>query len=279
VRFEFCRLRFRFQSLERIEFPESGAGNVLRGAFGMVLREAVPGVYERLFAPRAAGRRPSGLSDLPRPFVFRAAQLNGCTLAPEASFSLDVHVFDRSPEVVGAFSDVFRQLATEGIGPARGRAILLGTENLDAGGVCSLSLDPESTKISRLRIAFLTPTELKAEGQLADRPEFGILMSRVRDRISTLSALYGSGALPIDFAAFGRRAAEVNLVQCEIEQKDVSRFSSRTRQRHSIGGFTGFAQYEGDLTVFLPFLITAQYTGIGRHTTWGNGEIRVSAEA
>ena len=43
----------------------------------------------------------------------------------------------------------------------------------------------------RLRVRFLTPTELKG----GDEPEFGVLIARVRDRISMLRALYGPGPL------------------------------------------------------------------------------------
>jgi hypothetical protein len=37
----------------------------------------------------------------------------------------------------------------------------------------------------------------------------------------------------------------------------------------------GSADYEGDLAEFLPFLEAARWTGVGRQTVWGNGEIHV----
>jgi hypothetical protein len=39
--------------------------------------------------------------------------------------------------------------------------------------------------VSKVRIEFLTPTELKSKDQIADVPEFPILFGRIRDRLST----------------------------------------------------------------------------------------------
>jgi len=41
----------------------------------------------------------------------------------------------------------------------------------------------------------------------------------------------------------------------------------------------GFAEYEGDLTEFIPYLEAAYWTGVGRHSTWGNGQIRTEVLA
>ena len=41
------------------------------------------------------------------------------------------------------------------------------------------------------------------------------------------------------------------------------------------GGFVGEADYEGNLTEFVPFLKAAEWTGVGRHTVWGKGAILI----
>ena len=123
-----------------------------------------------------------------------------------------------------------------------------------------------------MRVEFVTPTELKG----ADSPEFGVLAARIRDRLSTLGELYGEGPLPLDFRAFGERARQVRMTRCEIEEVSRVRRSSRTGQSHTIGGFIGTAEYEGDLAEFVPYLRAAAWTGVGRQTVWGKGEIRTS---
>ncbi|MBV8867437.1 MAG: CRISPR system precrRNA processing endoribonuclease RAMP protein Cas6, partial [Acidobacteriaceae bacterium] len=140
----------------------------------------------------------------------------------------------------------------------------------------TLSLVPGAEQIERVRVRFVTPAELKAGHRLAERPEFGILAARVRDRVSTLRSLYGGGPLAIDFKAFGERAARVQMTRCELERVDAVRRSSRTGQVHSIGGFVGEAEYEGELAEFVPYLKAAKWTGVGRQTVWGKGEISVS---
>ncbi|MBI3683315.1 MAG: CRISPR system precrRNA processing endoribonuclease RAMP protein Cas6 [Acidobacteria bacterium] len=117
----------------------------------------------------------------------------------------------------------------------------------------------------------MTPTELKSEHQVAERPEFGILFGRLRDRISTLRTLYDAGPLEIDFRAIGDRAAAVRLVRCEMQRTDVDRLSSRTGQRHPLGGFVGEAEYEGELGEFVPYLRLGKSVGVGRQTVWGEG--------
>ncbi len=100
---------------------------------------------------------------------------------------------------------------------------------------------------ARIRVQFLTPTELKSR----DLPS--------RDRFSTLRSLYGPPR-SISISARGR-----------------TRRSSRAGQTHPLGGFTGEAEYQaeydGDLDEFLPYLRAGQWTGVGRQTVWGNGEI------
>lgn len=309
MQFLFHRLRFHFLSGAPVHFAPGTSGNVLRGAFGSVFRQIAcvphcPGAktcelrescaYARIFEPAADGTGPSGLADPPRPFVFRANHLDGRTIAAGQGFHFDVHLFDVAREAsIADFILTFARLGREGMGPGRAKAALASVEQLDAVGQpvrrifeggsipgsssippLSLSLDPLPEAPRRVQVRFLTPTELKSGQQLAARPEFGVLLSRIRDRVSTLSALYGPGPLEIDFAAFGQRAGEVRMTSCDLQPISVMRRSSKTGQRHALGGFTGAAEYEGELAAFVPFLIVAQFTGVGRQTTWGKGEIR-----
>jgi len=140
----------------------------------------------------------------------------------------------------------------------------------------SLSLDPLPSAPSRIHVDFLTPTELKHQGRIVTEPLFPVLFARTRDRISTLRELYGPGPLSLDFAAIGARAAAVRMVACDWSPVEITRRSSRTGQSHGIGGFTGFAEYEGPLVEFLPYLEAARWTGVGRQAVWGKGEIAVS---
>ena len=254
--FRLRAYHFHFRAIESVYFPPGKAGNVLRGALGTV---ALP----------PESNRPSGLADPPRPFVLRAAHLDGKRFEPGEAFSLDVNVFDPHSSLPGALAAAFSELARTGLGPRRGRVELLGSE--DEAVAIPLAGGAEISKCSLL---FRTPTELKGNPS-SDAMPFGILFARVRDRISTLSSLYGEGPLPIDFRALADRASLVRTVHCDLQYRDVWRSSSRTGAVHGIGGVTGRVDYEGDLTEFLPYLRAAWWTGVGRHTVWGNGAIEV----
>ena len=147
-----------------------------------------------------------------------------------------------------------------------------------SGDEMTLSLEAPADPVTSVRVEFLTPTEIKAGSELASAPDFHILATRIRDRISTLRQLYDDGPLPIDFAGFGRRAADVRMTDCRIRRVTGTRTSRRTGQTHPMGGFVGEASYEGNLEEFLPYLLAARWTGVGRQTTWGKGAIAVHAE-
>jgi hypothetical protein len=287
MRFEFFPLRFEFIARDSLYFAPGQAANILRGAMGTIFRRIAGDAYARVFEPVGQSEGPSGLANSPRPFVFRARHLDGKTVQTGAAFYFDLHVFSLDREVLNSFVRTFAELAREGVGPGRGKAELQRVLRLGVGDdeTCVLadSVKPAALDLAesfpalhRIRVDFLSPTELKHEDRIADRPEFPILFGRIRDRISTLRTLFGPGPLAIDFQAVGQRAASVAMTRCEVRRVESKRRSSRTGQTHSIGGFVGMAEYAGELAEFLPYLEAARWTGVGRHAVWGNGEIAVT---
>jgi hypothetical protein len=271
VIFECRRLRFRLTARDPLYWSPGKSGNTLRGAFGAVLDD---GRRARYFAPRASAG-PSGLKDPPRPFVLRAAHLDGLHLAPGDTFGFDLHLFDLSDQAAAAFTGACQDVCGAGLGPGRGRAILEAVETLPGGAI---RLDvPEPA--SAVRIRFLTPTELKSGEGLAGRPEFPILFARLRDRIATLRALYGAGPLELDWRGAAQRAGRIVMQVGELEWVRAERRSTRTGRSHPIGGFRGAAEYAGDLAEFMPYLRAGEWTGVGRQTVWGKGALEVAVLA
>lgn len=190
-------------------------------------------------------------------------------IEPGGEFALDMHVFDLSGATMKALTDAFRELGDTGLGPRRAKVEL---EAPDAPRTIELDLRASSAA-SGITVRFVTPTDLKGLPPRAGAVPFDVLFARTRDRISSLATMYGEGPLGIDFAAMAGRAAAVRMTGCELIYRQITRRSSRTGQTHGIGGFTGTARYEGDVAEFLPWLGAAWWTGIGRHTVWGNGAI------
>ena len=73
----------------------------------------------------------------------------------------------------------------------------------------------------------------------------------------------------------GERAAAVRMTRCDLTHARAERLSSRTGQRHPLGGFVGEAEYEGELGEFVSYLKLGKWVGVGRQTVWGKGEIEV----
>ena len=169
-----CRLSFFVDGIVR--FPDR-ASNTFRGALGFVLPEEI-------FRPRLECG-PSGLADAPRPFVLQAKELDGLSVAG-SSFGCDLNLFD--PSLEPEFKQAFQTLAERGITPSRTR---LRLEKWESRPVV-IRLD-EVAPVTRLRVTFETPTELK--GWDGDGfPPFEVLACRLRDRISALISLYGQPA-------------------------------------------------------------------------------------
>jgi hypothetical protein len=264
VTFQGQTLRVRFRAIDPIRFPTGKAGNTLRGAFGFA-------AGSRVFRP-VQTEGPSGLADPPRRFVFRAHHLDGATIAPGQTFHFDVHLFYATPEDVAEFRRIFDQLAHAGLGAGRAR---LAKERIDVSTPLLFPLAADPAEIPRVHLRFVTPTEIKSGGGLAPRPGFPILLARIRDRLSTLRALYGPGPLEIDFKGLAAAAAAVRMTRCDLQHTAVERRSSRTGETHPLGGFTGEAVYEGVLAPFGPWIRAAEFTGVGRHTVWGNGVLEI----
>jgi hypothetical protein len=255
--FDLIPLRLHFVAKAPIHFPQGSAANLLRGVLGAWIMKTAPDSYTRRFAPEFAGG-PSGLRQAPRPFVFRAAHLAGVSIAAGTPFEFGINLFETRDEAVDLFARAFETR----FGPT-----VIATRE-----ILKLPVTYEGPPACRLRIRFLTPTTIKGAVNISG-PEFGPLLSRIRDRTSTLRALYGSGPLELNFRSLGERAAQVRMTRCELHQIEIDRTSRATGYTHPLGGYIGVAEYEGELGEFLPYLEIARWTGVGRQTVWGNGEI------
>lgn len=251
-RWRVCR--FRFRAVDAISFPPH-AGNVLRGALGFLLDE-------KAFRPAPSAGVPSGFRNAPRPFVIRCRELDGRHLSPGSSWCFELNLFD---------PDLDPGRAVKRLKALRGAAVQWQETSSSAHYVDLAEVQPAS----RMRVEFLTPTELKGHDDNASPPPFAVLLKRARDRVSALAAFYGGAAPETDFRGLGERAGPVRLISGRVLPLVLARTSSRTGETHPLGGFTGYAEYAGGLGEFVPWLKAAEATGVGRHTVWGNGAIAV----
>ena len=280
MKFSVLPARIEFEAQDRLELPAGKESNLFRGAFGAALRRiccghAGPGdhdpcTYARFFEPRwPAG--PSGYRYAPRPFVLRS-QATTCPIAPGGTFSVEFILFDPHQPPWRLLEDAFASAATEGFGRTRARARLTAL-HISEGGCLPLTGEPAS---GTLRLRFVTPTELKESGSVVDEPRFPTLIHRLAERVRALGCLYqGWAAGGWNQKDLILEAEAVKLTNWEWVRSDAFRRSSSNGQVHSIGGFTGSAEYAGPIGKFLPLLEIGRWVGVGRQTVWGKGQIRV----
>lgn len=272
VNFTVRPVRVQFATDYNREVPAGGQTNLLRGAFGAALRQlcackecrgaANIGAsrecfYQRFFKPLWPDG-PSGYRQAPRPFVLRPAA--------RAPFSLELVLFDLAPPW-----NLFEQALALVAGRLQ-RQLL----KFDVAGSVYLPLTGEP-RCGALRLEFVTPTEIKEAGAVLEIPHFAPLIRRLAERVQALGRLYQNWGADASLIQFAADPEDVKLLAWHWVLSDTFRKSASTGQIHSVGGFTGWAEYSGPLGAFLPLLEIGSWTGVGRQTVWGKGEIRVTS--
>lgn len=289
--------------------PAVNKGNVLRGALGMMLREiaatqpAELQLYRDVFEPEPppGSAQLSNLQAIPRPFVIEPSLSERTVYQPGEEVVFDVVLIGKAIEFRPYFDLAFDLLASRGFGLNRARVRLTQVDQLDVERrvtQCVHRFGPDGRTIAtaanlppirseslaplpdsvKLTVHFLTPAHLVFEEHAVEPEQFEFhhLLKRLRDRINALATFYCGGPLPLDFAGIGQRAEAVRTTRRALRWEARARTSSRTGQRHDIGGFIGECQFEGELNEFLPLLQLGQYTHVGKHAAWGNGLLRIA---
>lgn len=283
MNFAVLPARVELEAQDDLELPEGGGANLFRGALGAAIRricgcedcrsgnaEGEKCLYQRLFKPRWAGG-PSGYRDAPRPFVLRWR--GGDQLVARAqTVELDLFWFEPEDAPWRVFEQAFSLAGAHGLGLKRTKFKLIRLECYTK--VCSpLAGEPAS---GNLNVEFTTPTELKHSAAVLDQPQFSPLIRRLAERVHALGTLYQQWPYDANYSDLLVEAQDVKLANWQWLRRETFRRSSSNGHLHSIGGFTGWAEYSGPVGRFLPLLEIGYWTGVGRQTVWGKGEIRVS---
>lgn len=152
------------------------------------------------------------------------------------------------------------------------------------------AIPPADPTRPRLKLQFLTPLLLKSGSglnpdgtriparEVRDRPPFGVIIRRLRDRLSSLSTFFGEGWSCPDFAAWGTLADEVTIVQSRTQWLTRQRHSTRTGHAHELSGLIGNTVYEfpdqATFDALTPLVKLGEVIHVGKHALWGNGAMR-----
>jgi hypothetical protein len=273
---------------------------------GCALLADCPYPYVFLTAP-SEGQPLQHQQDVPRPFVFQppAPAPAPVHLLPAESADFHLHLFGRGNRYLPYFIVSFKELYRHGMGQGRGRLQLaevwaepppieglfpeepllvyaardgvVRAEGLPLTWEGLLErcrpLSPEC-----LRVRFVTPVRLKAEGRWLEPSEplrFDLLVRAVLRRLSSLWAFHGEGLPAWPFEDILQAARKVSVQNQALTSESWHRYSGRQRQFMDLGGMRGEVVYRGPLGPFLPLLVMGSLAHVGKNATFGLGRMEV----
>jgi hypothetical protein len=307
--FTFAHYRFRLVPREPLELPPVNKGAVIRGGFGSAFRRLVcidlrldcaacelryTCPYTKVFNPFVppGADRLSKNQNIPRPFIVKPPLETKTRYLPGEPLRFDFVVVGEARHYLPYFIVAFRELAQGGFGVNRARCELSaiaavgqnGSEIPVYEGKEGVVRPPQDTltwqwgmthavdtpEVREVTLHFLTPTTVKADGEVVSAPEFHHVIKRLRDRVNALSYFYCGEALDVDFKEIGQQAEAVKIVVVRSRWIDRSR-RTRKGEQQSLSGFVGEVTYRGNLEPFLPLLRLGEYIHVGKNAPFGNG--------
>lgn len=308
--FRLQHFRLRLEPRGTLEMPARNKGNVIRGGLGSTFRRLVchagcrePEIcelravcpYVAVFNPfvPAGSEKISKNRDIPRPFVIKPPLETKQAYGSNEVLSFDLVVVGKAVDYLPYFIVTFKELSRVGLGRGRTPCELVSVESISMNGGAGAVFDradnmvrPAADNISwqdlvngasptLLKLNFLTPTSLRANGRIVRRPTFSDVIRRLRDRISALSYFYCGEALNVDFKGLGEDAAKVAVAKDNTHWVESSRYSRRREVAHDLSGFIGTVLFEGEIGPFLPYLTLGEYLHVGKNAVFGNGWFRI----
>jgi len=130
--------------------------------------------------------------------------------------------------------------------------------------------------IDRLRVDLVTPLRTKISGQLLTELDFQKLIRICLRRIQAIQTAFEVQLEPDNAGYLMVLAKEVKLVRSSINWHEQTRYSNRQQEPQQMGGIVGFLELEGELAPFYPLLKIAEVVHLGKETSFGLGQIKLS---
>ncbi|HLE85371.1 MAG TPA: CRISPR system precrRNA processing endoribonuclease RAMP protein Cas6 [Thermoanaerobaculia bacterium] len=263
-----------------------------------------PCVHTRLFETFLEGDPPPflrGLPTAPRPYVFEPRtplRNEPQVISAGDCLELDLLLFGQAVALQGYAVLALERMAERGLGQRHRPFVLQEVRHQGAGGAwqtgyrrgerpwsdqvaaaplpAPLTSDGTPAAPERLTLRFTTPTRIQKQGELQDRPAFRPLAFAMLRRALELAHCHVPGAeVSWDFNGYLRQADAVRVTRTTLHWHDWTRYSNRQKAQHSMGGFVGEIDLEGDLAPFLPLLHAAETLHVGKGATFGLGKVEV----
>jgi len=311
--FRYVTLDVRMRAEEPARLPPYKV-SAIRGAFGHAFRRVAcpfracppclllktcPYSYVFETPPRDQAGLFARSSAVPHPFVLELPMDGHTEFAPGDPLRFGLTLVGKAIDFTPYFIVALREMGRAGLGRGRARWRLEQAEDRGAEGsrilydgtsadermLCSATvhrgfdgLGATREEVAALTLEFLTPTRLRYEGHLTDRPEFHVLVRNLLRRLNALAFYHCEFTPGLDYRDLIQRAEAVVTVRADLKWLDWERYSARQQTRMTLGGFVGVVTFEGDLAPFLPLLRLGEIVHVGKGTSFGLGKYRVAEE-
>jgi len=307
-----ARFIFKIKALNDLNLP-GYKGSALRGGFGHALKQLVCAlkrekcatcllqdrcVYVYLFetppAPDAEMMRLYPMA--PHPFVIEPPTTDLDTISEGEFLEFGLVLIGNALDYLPYFLYAFMLFGENGLGRDRGQftleEILVATSNgfspvfdrndkllrkvvpfPDSEAIRSRCLKFPSE--GALTMDFLTPTRIKFDGRLVEKPSFHHLVRSMLRRVSSLSYFHCDRKVDLDFRAMIDRSKEIECISSDLRWHDWHRYSSRQKQTMKLGGFMGRAVFVGSFKDFIPLLAWGEVLHLGKAASFGLGHLRL----
>jgi hypothetical protein len=310
--FRYATLGITMRAEEPARLPPY-KGSTIRGAFGHAFRRVacpfracppclLPKTCPYSYVFETPPRDETGLfarsSAVPHPFVLDLPVDGRTEYRAGESMTFGLVLVGKAIDFIPYFVVALREMGRAGLGRGRARWRLDRVEDADREGkrllydgtsgderlVCSATvhrgLDGRASALrdgGRVTLRFETPTRLRFEGRLNDRPEFHVLVRNLLRRVSALALYHCEFTLDLDYREIIRRAEAVATTAADLRWMDWERYSARQSAHMTLGGFRGSMTFEGELTPFLPFLRLGEIVHVGKGTAFGLGKYIITS--
>ena len=265
-------------------------GDLWRSVLGMGLRDSSPRAYDAVFRDHnlPPGRRPARWA-LQAPLQQQRRVIQGSSL--RSKITLFGPAIDFAQDFVKAMA-AFEQ---SGVGRQGQRLALqlqsvqamtpAGPQPLDSPSatVCALDVfDAARADVvahgptSSLRVAFLSPIELKSDNQqVRGAPTFEVLMRRIFSRVVAVAPTLDGGlfARGEDLAWHNWSAGIAMLNDATVTAGPGRHYSATQGREHPLMGTGGVVEYAAPACKALPWLRLAEWMQLGKKTHYGFGVV------
>lgn len=240
----------------------------------------------------------------PRPFVIRpplmARPQDERLFEAGEQFEIGINLFGDAALLFPYVCEALNRIGKHGVGYGRGRFAVLGIQEHNAlTGACAHLLENRQVHMpqhpitqeqvlaaasalpaNRLRLRFLTPTQLITQKRMLQRPDLTALIARLLERCQTLAETYGGSDGVSPNADGSWTALHTRLTQAAqgvAVTYDNTRWiraysgSRRANRQQDVSGFVGDVEFTGDVRDLREWLVWGALLHVGKNAVKGNG--------